>query len=90
MKIEKILCPVDFSDSSNHALNYAIAFSKAHAASLHLLHVIQPLSYGVGVDGLDVSMSAETAEFHSTFAPWSGRPIPSSDGAIVSRGLWSN
>ena len=62
MNIVKILCPVDFSDSSNHALQYAIAFSKAHAASLHLLHVIQPLSYGVGVDGIDVSTSVDVLD----------------------------
>ncbi len=41
MKIEKILFPTDFSESSNHALKYAISFAKEHNAKLFLLHVIE-------------------------------------------------
>ncbi len=41
IEIEKILCPVDFSDSSDHALRYARAFSEAYGSELHLLHVIE-------------------------------------------------
>lgn len=39
--IRKILCPVDFSESSSHALLYARAFASAHDATLKLLHVIE-------------------------------------------------
>ena len=38
--ISKICCPIDFSDNSEHALKYAIAFAQAHNAALHLLHVV--------------------------------------------------
>jgi len=39
--ITKILCPVDFSESSKHALRYALAFAQAYGAELELLHVVE-------------------------------------------------
>jgi universal stress protein A len=41
-KLKKILVPVDFSDCSNKALQYAIPFAKQFDAELILLHVVQP------------------------------------------------
>jgi len=43
MKIEirKILCPVDFSESSEHALRYALAFASAYDAELEVLYVLE-------------------------------------------------
>jgi len=39
----RILCPVDFSEPSEAALRVAIAFAQKEGASLHLLHVIEPI-----------------------------------------------
>src|SRR5712691_7067324 len=41
-KLKKILVPVDFSDCSNKALQYAIPFARQFDAELILLHVVQP------------------------------------------------
>lgn len=41
-KLQKILVPVDFSDCSRKALQYAIPFAKQFNAQLTLLHVVQP------------------------------------------------
>ncbi len=41
MKISKILCPVDFSDSSSEALKYAAFLAEKHEAEMFLLHVIE-------------------------------------------------
>ena len=38
--IQKILCPVDFSEYSDHVLRYALAFAAAYDAHLELLHVL--------------------------------------------------
>lgn len=47
INISKILCPVDFSESSDHAAGYALAFARAHDAELVLLHVMPPPMYAV-------------------------------------------
>ncbi len=45
--LERILVPVDFSDCSLDALEYAVAVAQQAKASLMLLHVLEPVSYGV-------------------------------------------
>lgn len=49
--IKKILVPVDFSDCSKKALDYAIPFAKNFGARLVLLYVI-PANYPVGEFGM--------------------------------------
>lgn len=39
--IKKIMCPVDFSEGSEHAMRYAVAFASAYEAELELLHVVE-------------------------------------------------
>lgn len=39
--IKKILCPVDFSESSDHAMQYALAFAETYGAELRLLHIVE-------------------------------------------------
>ena len=41
-QLKKILVPVDFSDCSKKALQYAIPFARQFGAELTLLHVIEP------------------------------------------------
>lgn len=41
-KINKILLPTDFSNTSNNALRYAIWFANKYSASIELLNVIYP------------------------------------------------
>src|SRR5436190_17350553 len=38
--INRILVPIDFSDCSQKALNYAIPLANEHAASITLVHVV--------------------------------------------------
>jgi nucleotide-binding universal stress UspA family protein len=47
MKIEinKILCPVDFSDPGRYAFDYACAVARRHGASLELLHMAEASAY---------------------------------------------
>jgi universal stress protein A len=40
-QLQKILVPIDFSDCSKKALQYAIAFAEFFDASITLLHVVQ-------------------------------------------------
>ena len=45
MRIDRILCPVDFSTSSKEALAVAVDFSRRLDATLTVLHVYQPPTY---------------------------------------------
>lgn len=45
--LDRILVPVDFSDCSLDALEYAAVVAKQTKASISLLHVLEPVSYGL-------------------------------------------
>ena len=47
MKIERIMVPTDFSEHSLAALRYAIELSPEHGPEIVLVHVVEPLPYGV-------------------------------------------
>jgi len=52
--IEKILCPVDFSEPSAKALTYAAALARQLGASLHLLHVHSTVDYALAAESYTV------------------------------------
>ena len=57
VRINKILCPVDFFPASKRAADYAIALAKAYEAKLILLHVISPVlpaSYEIPIDAAEI------------------------------------
>ena len=43
IQMKRILCPIDFSDYSAHALKYAIKLAVWLDASVHVLHVMPPM-----------------------------------------------
>lgn len=45
--ISSILLPTDFSDNATHALGYVKELAQQNNAVIHLLHVIEPVSYPV-------------------------------------------
>lgn len=47
ISLNRILVPVDFSDCSLEAVEYAAVVAQRHRASLTLLHVLEPVSYGL-------------------------------------------
>ncbi len=47
LKLKRILVPLDFSECSEKALQYAVAFTEQFPASLTLLYVVE-ISYGAG------------------------------------------
>ena len=55
MKIQKILVPVDFSQCSEHALDYAVELADKLGASVHVLSVIGIPSYGVPELGVGIT-----------------------------------
>jgi nucleotide-binding universal stress UspA family protein len=49
-KIKHILVPIDFSDCSKKALQYALPLAKEHQAAITLLYIVPP-AYGAGEYG---------------------------------------
>jgi nucleotide-binding universal stress UspA family protein len=43
MDVQRVLCPVDFSDMSGKALHHAAAVARWYGAELHVLHAIVPV-----------------------------------------------
>ena len=43
VEINRILCPIDFSEYSEHALKYAMKLAAWYGSTLHVLHVMPPL-----------------------------------------------
>jgi nucleotide-binding universal stress UspA family protein len=67
--LKKILVPVDFSDHSRKALNYAIPFAEQFHATLHVLYVVEPtiypadLSFGqVGLPNLEAELRSKSEQ----------------------------
>lgn len=46
-EVQRILAPVDFSDCSLNALEYAVQIAKQLKATVTILHVLEPVSYGL-------------------------------------------
>jgi nucleotide-binding universal stress UspA family protein len=61
LKINKILVPIDFSDTSKNALDLAIALCRRHNAAIRLIHVIDPYQYiSISSNGLMIDFSKDT------------------------------
>ena len=61
-RLKRILVPLDFSDCSKKALEYAIPFAKHFGAELNLLHVVEPyppVPEMVAYDSKDIDESRE-------------------------------
>jgi nucleotide-binding universal stress UspA family protein len=58
----KILCPTDFSDTSDHAVRYAVEFARRVGAHVRFLHVAIPDKAGTKADAggiADMPLSEE-------------------------------
>ena len=58
--VQRIVCPIDFSDASRHALEHAAVSARWHRAHLRVIHVY--------------STPEETPQRKSYGSPMSGRP----------------
>ena len=60
LSLKKILVPIDFSDMSKHAFQYALRFAKQFRCEIVLLHVVEPETFIAGTSlGVDVFAQLE-------------------------------
>lgn len=50
MRVQRILCPTDFSAKSDEALRYAVALARAYEAKLFVFHCLRPSGTGSNGD----------------------------------------
>lgn len=62
VSLERILVPIDFSDCSLDALEYAVQVARRSRASITLLHVLEPVSYGLDFALLHVTKQGQMRE----------------------------
>jgi universal stress protein A len=58
MKLRNILVPIDFSPSSNKALNYALSFAEQFGAKLTLINVVEPAVYPTELGYVPIEIDA--------------------------------
>src|SRR5215471_6719740 len=75
LKFERILCPVDFSEFSAKACDYAYSLARQYQAKLFLEHVVQPLTvaypyfaFPVPVGDMYLDLEAEAKKHLEEFA----------------------
>jgi nucleotide-binding universal stress UspA family protein len=62
MNVKRILCPTDFSETSAHAADLAVAMAGYYKAAISALHVVQTIDPSVDVGSVD-GLRQETAAF---------------------------
>ena len=60
--LSRILVPVDFSDCSLEAVEYAALMAQRHNAAVTLLHVLEPVSYGLDFTLIQTGKGEEMRE----------------------------
>jgi nucleotide-binding universal stress UspA family protein len=61
LNVHKVLVPLDFSDPSQQAIQYALRFAAPSQAELLLLYVIEPVAYPAEL-GVVINLDADLAE----------------------------
>jgi nucleotide-binding universal stress UspA family protein len=62
VSLERILVPIDFSDCSLDAVEYAVQVARRSGASIRLFHVLEPVSYGLDFALLHVTKREQMRE----------------------------
>jgi nucleotide-binding universal stress UspA family protein len=70
IEIKRILCPIDFSEYSDHALRYAMKMAKWYGSQLHVLHVMPPMPLSSGSALAAASRSLTEKNLNAVVERW--------------------
>lgn len=83
-RLERLLCPVDLSDASRRALDYALALARQHDASLRVLQVVDFHGWAGGqIEGLDAIAASSVAALEEQLGWWVARSLNADAGAAT-------
>jgi nucleotide-binding universal stress UspA family protein len=72
--VKRILCPVDLSEASRRALDYALALGRHHEADVHVVQVVDLHGWaGASVEGLDALTGQTRVSLEEQLGWWVAR-----------------
>lgn len=85
--VQRVLCPVDLSDASRRALDYALALGRQHAADVRVLQVVDLHGWaGTSVEGLDALTGQTRVLLEEQLGWWAARSVDGAGAATELRG----
>ena len=84
IEINRILCPIDFSEHSAHALRYAMKMAAWYGARLHVLHVMPPLPPAASSPLAEAGRPLTERNLASAVARWREPSVPVTSELIES------
>ena len=91
LEVKNILVPVDFSDNSLAALQYAMRFAVRFGAALRVIHVIEPPTFMSNIQNVPLTLSNEAvaAKTHKELESLIASQVPDSINStkVVRRGV---
>jgi nucleotide-binding universal stress UspA family protein len=90
LKVQRILVPIVFTDTSRHVVHQAAWLARRFHAEMILLHVVTPLNYPTGV--LESGDEITARDLHAHIVQWAQKDLeqamrPELDGIAVTRVL---
>lgn len=83
-RLERILCPVDLSDASRRALDYALALGRHHGAAVMVVQVVDLRGWaGAQVEGLDAVVGDTQSSLEEQLGWWVAKGLGGGAGATT-------
>jgi len=96
LQINRILCPVDLSDSSRHAITHAVMMAKWYKARITALHVCNPVVVPstdfvvAGTPSVALLTEAEVEDVNAHILRWFGSVEPVQIDVVIDNGNVAN
>lgn len=96
LQINRILCPVDLSDSSRHAITHAVMMAKWYKARVTALHVCNPVVVPstdfvvAGTPSVALLTEAEVEDVNAQIVRWFGSVEPVQIDVVIDNGNVAN
>ncbi len=96
LQINRILCPVDLSDSSRHAITHAVMMAKWYKARITALHVCNPVVVPstdfvvAGTPSVALLTEAEVEDVNAQILRWFGSVEPVQIDVVIDNGNVAN
>jgi nucleotide-binding universal stress UspA family protein len=96
LQINRILCPVDLSDSSRHAITHAVMMAKWYKARITALHVCNPVVVPstdfvvAGTPSVALLTEAEVEDLNAQILRWFGSVEPVQIDVVIDNGNVAN